>query len=121
MNAHLAVVGQRSSEPVLGPGGAPVDLTDTTLPTSARGTAARRLFGALADALREMRTRQAQLPADAKSPLRVGLVATAQNGTALDVQTAPTNLRTLDLDDPDDCETVLHELRALERAFLTGD
>ena len=118
MNAHLAIVGRRSSHPIQGAGGAPVDLTDTALPASIHGAEARRLFQALSDALREMRVRQAQSPA--QSPLRLGLVATAPNGTAMDVHTASTNLRTLDLDAPDDRKTVLRELRTLEREFLEG-
>jgi hypothetical protein len=118
MNAHLAIVGRRSSHPIQGAGGAPVDLTDTALPASIHGAEARRLFRALSDALREMRVRQAQSPA--QSPLRLGLVATAPNGTAMDVHTASTNLRTLDLDAPDDRKTVLRELRTLEREFLEG-
>ena len=120
MNAHLAVVGRRLSQPVMGSGGAPVDLTDTALPTSARGSDATRLFRALADALREMRVRQSQASANATSALRLGLIETAQNGTALEVRTASTNLRTLDLQDRDDRETVLRELRALEQEFLDG-
>ena len=118
MNAHLAIVGRRSSHPIQGAGGAPVDLTDTALPASIYGAEARRLFRALADALREMRVRQAQMPA--QSPLRLGLVATAPNGTAMDVQTAPTNLRGLDLEAPSDRTTVLDALQALERQWLEG-
>ena len=121
MNAHLAVVGRRSSQPVMGPGGAPVDLTDTALPTSARGPDATRLFRALADARREMRVRQSQAPADATSALRLGIIETAKNGTTLEVRTASTNLRTLDLQDKGDRETVLRELRALERELPEDD
>ncbi|WP_103026780.1 hypothetical protein [Salinibacter altiplanensis] len=120
MNAHLAVVGHRSSHPVHGADRSPLDLTDTALPTSVHGAEARRLFRALDDARREMRVRQAQSPADAKSPLRLGLVVTGENGTALDVHTASTNLRTVDLDDAGDREAVLGELRDLEREFLAG-
>lgn len=105
----------------MGSGGAPVDLTDTALPTSARGPDATRLFRALTDALREMRVRQSQASADARSSLRLGIIETAQNGTALEVRTASTNLRTLDLQDEDDRGTVLRELRALEREFLDGN
>jgi len=117
MNAHLAVVGRRSSHPVAGSGRAPMDVTDMTVPTSVHGAEARRLFRALADACREMRTRQAQAPTDAQSPLRLGLVVTAENGTNLDVHTASLNLRTVDLDDPDDREPVLRALRDLKRQF----
>ena len=120
MNAHLAVVGRRSSHPVDGSDRSPLDLTDTALPTSVYGAEARRLFRALDDALREMRVRQAQAPTDAESSLRLGLIVTAENGTGLDVHTASTNLRTVDLDDADDRKTVLGELRDLEREFLTG-
>ena len=120
MNAHLAVVGRRSSHPVEGADRSPLDLTDTALPTSVHGTEARRLFRALDDALREMRVRQAQAPADAESALRLGLIVTAENGTALDVHTASTNLRTVDLDNSGDRETVLGELRDLEQEFLAG-
>lgn len=118
MNAHLTVVGTRSSQPVVGPDGTPLDLTDVTLPASVRGAEARRLFRALGDALREMRVRQGQAPADATTPLRLGIIATAENGTALDVQTASTNLRTLDLEAESGREVVLRELRTLEREFV---
>ena len=121
MNAHLAVVRCRSSQPIMGSGGAPIDLTDTALPTSARGSDATRLFRALADARREMRVRQSHASADAPSTLRLVIIETAQNGTALEVRTASTNLRTLDLQDEDDRETVLRELRALERELLGDD
>ena len=117
MNAQLAVVGRRSSRPVDGSDRSPLDLTDTALPTSVHGAEARRLFRALDDALREMRVRQAQASAD--SPLRLGLIVTADNGTALNVHTASTNLRTMDLGDANDRETVLQELRELEQAFLS--
>jgi len=119
MNAHLAVIGHRSSQPVTGPSGTPIDLTNTTLPTSVGGREARRLFRALDDALREMRVRQRQVPADATSPLRVGIIETAENGTSLDIHTASTDLRTLDLQVRADQQTVLHELRTLEREFLS--
>ena len=121
MNAHLAVVGRRSSQPLMGSGRTPLDLTDTTVPTSLHGAEARRLFRALTDACREMRTRQAQAPTDAESPLQLGLIVTAENGTALDVHTASLNLRTVDLDDADDRETVLDALRTLEQKFLSSD
>ncbi len=121
MNAHLAVIGHRSSQPVTGSGGAPIDLVDTALPSSVHAPEARRLFRAVGDALREMRVRQGQATADATTPLRLGIIATAEDGTALDVQPASTNLRTLDLEAEEDREAVLRELRALERAFLEGN
>jgi hypothetical protein len=118
MPLHLAVIGERSSHPVQGAGGRPLDLADTALPSSVHGAAARRFFRALADALREMRVRQAQMPTT--SPLRLGLVSTAPNGTAMDVQTAPTHLRGLDLEAPSDRTTVLDALRTLERQWREG-
>jgi len=121
VDAHLTVVGHRSSQPVTGAEGAPIDLTDATFPSSVHASEAKQLFRALSDALREMRVRQGQASADATTPLRLGIIATAENGTALDVQTASTNLRTLDLDAEPDREAVLRELRALEREFLEGN
>lgn len=53
--------------------------------------------------------------------LGLGIIETAQNGIAPEVRTASTNLRTLDLQDEDDRETVLRELRALERELLGDD
>jgi hypothetical protein len=121
MNVHLAVVGRRSSQPVQGSGGAPVDLADLGLPASAEDRSSRWLFEAIGDALREMRVRQGQVPGDAASPLRLGLIVTAENGTALDVKTGSANLRDLDVTTRPDRETVLEELRALEEALLSGD
>ncbi|MFB6248115.1 MAG: hypothetical protein ABEL97_06060 [Salinibacter sp.] len=121
MNAHLAVVGHRSSQPVLGAGGAPVDLADTALPASAADRSSSWLFDAIDDALRQMRVRQGQVPGDASSPLRLGLVVTAENGTALDVKTGSVNLRDLEVATPPDRQTVLSEIRDLEQAFLSGD
>ena len=120
MNAHLAVVGRQSSQPVAGAGGTPVDLADTVLPPSAEDPSSTWLFRAIADALREMRVRQAQVPGEADSPLRLGLIVTAENGTALDVKTGSANLRDLDVAGPDR-EAVLRDLRALEEAFLLDD
>jgi hypothetical protein len=65
-----------------------------------------------------MRVRQRQGPSGASSPLRLGLLSTAPNGTDLDVETGSTNLRTLDLEAQADRETVLNELRSLERTLL---
>lgn len=121
MNAHLAVVGQRSSQPVLGSGASPVDIADRVLPASAADRSSRWLFEAIGDALREMRVRQGQVPGDATSPLRLGLVVTAENGTALDVKTGSENLRDLDVTSLSDRKTILKELRALEEALLTDD
>ncbi len=121
MNAHLAVIGHRTSETVTPSGAAPVDLADSAVPSSTNGPAATRLFRAISDALREMRVRQRQVPGDATSSLRLGLIVTAENGTGMDVRTGSANLRDLDLDTTHDRETVLDELRTLERDFLTGD
>jgi hypothetical protein len=118
MNAHLAVVGRQSSQPVAGAGGSPVDLADVALPSSADDRSSAWLFRAIADALREMRVRQAQVPGDAGSPLRLGLVITAENGTALDVKTGAADLRDLDVAGPDRA-AVLRDLRDLEEAFLS--
>ena len=121
MNAHLAVVGRRSSQPVLGSGVAPVDFTDLALPTSADDRSSTWLFQAIDDALRQMRVRQGQVPGDATSPLRLGLVLTAENGTAMDVKTGSANLRDLDVMTTADRRTVLSDLRDLEQALLSGD
>lgn len=121
MNAHLAVVGRQSSQPVLGSGGAPVDFADIVLPPSADDRSSTWLFEAIDDALRQMRVRQGQMPGDASAPLRLGLVVTAANGTALDVNTGSANLRDLDVATTADRRTVLSELRDLEAAFLSGD
>lgn len=65
-----------------------------------------------------MRVRQRQIPADSVSALRLGIIATAENGTDLEVHTGSTNLRTIDLEAERDRETVLAELRSLEQTFL---
>lgn len=121
MNAQLAVIGRRTSESVDQPGGIPVDLTDITLPASKDDPAATRLLRAIDDALREMRVRQRQVPGNASSPLRLGLIVTADNGTGLNIQTGSVNLRDIDLPTKRDRQTVLDELHALERDFLTRD
>lgn len=121
MNAHLAVIGRHTSETVPASGGAPLDLADTAVPNSTDDPAATRLFRAVKDTLREMRVRQGQVPGDARSPLRLGLIVTAQNGTGMDIQTGSANLRDLDLETNEDRETVLDELRTLEQEFLTGN
>lgn len=121
MNAQLAVIGHRTSETVTQSGSAPVDLTDVGLPSSPNDPAAAGLLRAIEDALRDMRVRQRQVPGDATSPLRLGLIVTADNGTGLNVQTGSVNLRDLDLGTSADRETVLDELHTLEREFLTGD
>jgi hypothetical protein len=119
MNAQLAVVGRRSSETVARPGGAPVDFTNFTVPASPNTPAATRLIQSIGDALREMRVRQRQVPGDATTTLRLGLIVTAENGTGLDVQTGSVNLHDLDLDTSTDRQTVLDELKTLEREFLS--
>jgi hypothetical protein len=121
MDAHLAIVGRRSSQPVVGTGGTPVDLIDTGLPTSEDDPSGPWLFDAIDDALREMRVRQRQVPGDATTPLRLGLVVTAEGGTALDVLTGSANLRDLDLATATGREAVLDDLRTLEQEFLSRD
>lgn len=119
MDAHLAIIGRRSSQPVAGAGGAPVDLIDTGLPASEDARSGTWLFDAIDDALREMRVRQRQVPGDATTPLRLGLVVTDEGGTALDVLTGSANLRDLDLAAAPGREAVLDDLRTLEQEFLS--
>lgn len=121
MSTHLAVIGHRSSHPVMMAGDSPVDLADLALPSSLDHPMAARLLNAIDDALREMRVRQSQFPAGATSELRLGIIVTATNRTNTDVLTASVNLRDLDLADTDDRQTVLDEVQALEREFLSGD
>ncbi len=120
MDVHLAIIGHRSSQPVAGPGGAPVNLIDTGLSTSEDDPAGAWLFEAIDDARREMRVRQRQIPGDATTPLRLGIVVTAEGGTALDIHTGSANLRSLDPATAADRETVLQDLRTLEQTFLSG-
>lgn len=121
MNAHVAVIGRHTSETVPASGGAPLDLADTAVPSSSDGPAATRLFRAIRETLREMRVRQRQVPGDATSPLRLGLIVTRQNGTGMDIQTGSVNLRDLDLASSGDRAILLDELRNLEQKFLTGN
>ncbi len=120
MPTHLAVVGRRSSQPVTTSGGTPIDIAETVLPASRDDPTASRLLGAVDNALREMRMRQSQFPSGATSELRLGIVIRAANGTRMDVLTGSVDLRDLDLDTNEDRETILHELQALEREFLSG-
>ena len=119
MNAHLAIVGRRSSKPVIAPGGSPADLSELAVPAPGEDPPEAWLFAAINDALREMRVRQRQVSGDATTPLRLGLIVTAEGGTALDVLTGSENLRSLDFTTDADRETVLQDLRALEQAFLS--
>lgn len=119
MNVTLAVVGHHSSEPVKGRGGAPIDLSNTTLPTSAEDPAAGRLFGAVEAAVRDMRLRAASTPAGAEAPLRLGLIVTTEAGTNLEVNTTPPNLQEVDLHDSETRATLLSNLRNLERSVVT--
>lgn len=121
MDTHLAVIGRRSSETVTTAGNTPVDIADIALPTSLNDPTASRLLSAIDDAFREMRVRQSQFPAGTTSELRLGIVVTTANGTNTDVLTASVNLRDLDLAHTDDRKTVLDELQALEREFLSED
>lgn len=120
MNAQLAVIGRRSSETVVH-GGGPVDITNVGLPRSTDDRGAGNLLRAIENTLREMRVRQGQVPGDATSDLRLGLILTEDDGTGLEVLTGTENLRDLDLETTPGRETVLEELHALEREFLRSD
>jgi hypothetical protein len=119
MNVTLCVVSRHSSVPVKGADGTAVDLSDTTLPATAEGPAASRLFSAVEDARRKLRLRSASTPAGADIPLRLGLITTTDAGTDMAVETTPPDLQEKDLHDPDEQARLLEALRALERSVLT--
>lgn len=119
MQAHLTVISEHFSERVQGPGGHPVDLADTAVPTSADTPAAKRLVEAVAEAVREMRLRLRSTPAGGDAPLRLALVSTTDAGTGMEIETAPPSLQEVDLQSRSGREQVLESVRELERTFLS--
>ncbi len=114
MSVPLAVIGRKFSEPVTGPNGRPIDLSDRVLPRSLDEPSAERLLDAVERAVREMRIRQRSAPMSTTAPLRLGLVLPRS------VDTADLDLQSVDFDSADDRSEVLDALRSLESGFLSG-
>ncbi|PSQ95709.1 MAG: hypothetical protein BRD55_08715 [Bacteroidetes bacterium SW_9_63_38] len=119
MRAHLSVVSEHFSERVTGHGGAPIDLAEMSLPASADTPAAQRLVDAIAEAVREMRIRLRTTPAGGDAPLRLGIVATTDAGTGMEIETVGLSLQDVDFTAGAGRTKVLDALHDLERAFLS--
>lgn len=119
MQAHLTVISEHFSERVAGPGGGPVDLAETTLPSSAAAPAGERLLDAIERAVQEMRIRLRSTPAGGAAPLRLAVVSTTDAGTGMEVETGELALQDVDFQSDADRAKVLDALHNLERAFLS--
>lgn len=120
MRSQLALVSEHFSERITGADGRPVDLSDTTLPSSADAPAAHRLIDAVAEARRELRIRLRSTPAGGDAPLRLGIISTTGAGTGMEIETASLPVQDLDLQSDADRERLLDGLRELERAWLSS-
>jgi hypothetical protein len=117
MRAQLAVITEHFSERVSGHGGAPIDLSEETLPASPDDPAARRLVDAIAQAVREIRIRLQSTPVGSDVPLRLGVISTTDAGTGMEVETVALSLQSVDF--ASEAGDVLDALHKLEQAFLS--
>ena len=120
MRTYLAIVSEHFSERISGSDGAPLDLSETSLPARADSAEADRLMEALARAQREMRVRLRSTPAGGDAPLRLALITTTAAGTDMDVETAPLPVQEVDFESAADRERALDHLRDLERSLLSS-
>jgi len=118
MRSYLALVSEHFSERISGSDGAPLDLSEGTLPAETGTVQADRLIEAIKEARREIRIRLRSTPAGAEVPLRLAIIQTTDAGTDMDIETAPLPIQEVNFQSETDREKLLSSLRKLEQSHL---